>query len=64
MQLEYCSKLCVTEPAERSSSMVECATCDVRSRKITFLDASVTCLVVDAASEVASELQLDDQACQ
>ena len=28
------------------------------------MDASVTCLVVDVASEVASELQLDDQACQ
>ena len=35
----------------------------MRSRKITFLEASETCLVADATSEVC-ELQCDDQAYQ
>ena len=32
------------------------------SRKIAFLDASVTCLVASAMSEMAAELQRDEQA--
>ena len=40
-QREYCSRLCGKEP-ERSSSDVKCATFDMRSRKITSLDASAT----------------------
>ena len=62
-QLEYCFRLCEKEP-ERSSSIVKCATHDMSSRKIAFLDASGTCLVADATSEVANELQLDDQTYQ
>ena len=58
--LKCCSRLCKKGP-ERPSSIVKCATLDTRSRKIAFLDASVTCSVADATSEVASELQLDDQ---
>ena len=38
-QRENCSRLCEKE-LERSSSNVKCATFDMRSRKITFLDAS------------------------
>ena len=46
-QLQFCSRLCEKEP-EWSSSVVKCATLDMRSRKIAFLDASVTCLVASA----------------
>ena len=59
-QLEYCSRWC-EEELEGSSSNVKCETFDMMSRKITLLDASATCWVVSASSDVASELPTDEQ---
>ena len=63
-QLEYYSRLCENE-CERSSFNVKCVTFDVMSRKSCFwmLPQHVGWLALP--SEVASELQLDEQAvCQ
>ena len=54
---ERCSRLCDKEFG-RSSSDDEC----VMSRKIMFLNAPATCCVASAMSEMALELQLDEQA--
>ena len=53
---------CVRKEVERSSSNVKCVTLGLRSRKIAFLDASVTCLVADVVSEMGAQLQRDEQA--
>ena len=63
-QLEYHSRLCEKE-LKGSSSLVTCVTFDMMSRKIMLLDASATCWMAGATSEVASELHSDEQAvCQ
>ena len=59
-QLEYCSRWC-EEELEGSSSNVKFERFDMMSRKITFLDASATCWVVSATSDVTSELPTDEQ---
>ena len=60
---ERCSRLCEKEFGW-SSSNVKCATSDVTSRKIMVLDESAMCRMASAVSEVAAELQHDEQACQ
>ena len=59
--LEYYSRSCEKE-LELSCSNVKCVTFDMMSRKIMLLFASATWRVAGAAREVASEVQLDEQA--
>ena len=49
---------------EWPSSVIKCVTFNVMSQKITVLDASATHCVASAMSEVAAELERDEQACR